>query len=469
MNRFSDAANSVGNFFNVDSTVSASSNINADDVFKTKSALNAVGNYDVPNFGITDIPDMGMIDGLKKFQSNNGLKVDGVMKPGGPTESALGQTLVSSGVSTADLMEKAKTPSIIPDVPKPSSTRPQTSWSATIPVGSSPKPKSKVAPTTGLTDPLSSAPKGKMPTKKQWEDVAKLQQQKVSTAIIPQGDTVQQRIQSMMTDKRYNDKQDNRLREHVQKQFQNAYPSTVEYDETGKMVQPKAVIAPQEVEPFDPDGDLQRTLLQSTEPKPAIMDKINPETHPILTTNMVEEEVNQETAQNHSLSHREKSIMFNSDDEAFPQDFHDEFDFDPNGEGEKEYAIKNPIDGGRAYLASKNAKEKVRELYGDKVSNAHNNEADAFRHAYWSYLMTQEIGAEDAKRVGDGHERSRVNDDTERFMDLYNNRLGRQLALDPKNKGRPAEEVIQEAIKTGKLRLRPFRLRGPQNNLQYRQ
>lgn len=256
---FSDFNDGVSDFFNVGSTVSPDSNMNGDDVIKTKSALNAVGSYDVPNFGITEIPDTNMIDGLKNFQANNGLKVDGVMKPNGPTENALGQNLANQGVSTTDLLEKEKAPSIKQNVPKPPSA-PQTSWSASSPIGDVTKPKTvsknKIDPTTGLVDPLASAPKGKMPTKKQWEEVAKMQKQKVKTAIVPQGETVQQRIQSMMNDKRYGDKNDTRLRDHIQKQFKQAYPGTLQYDETGKMVQPKAVIHPNEVEPFDPDGEL---------------------------------------------------------------------------------------------------------------------------------------------------------------------------------------------------------------------
>lgn len=44
-------------------------------------------------------------------------------------------------------------------------------------------------------------------------------------------------------------------------------------------------------------------------------------------------------------------------------------------------------------------------------------------------------------------------------MDLYNNNVGRRLALDPANRGRQAEEVILEAIQNGKLQTRPFRFK----------
>ncbi|WP_169738023.1 transglycosylase SLT domain-containing protein [Terasakiella pusilla] len=303
---FSNFADGVGDLFNIVSTVSPSSNMKADDVLNTKSALNAVGSYKVPEFGITDVPDTGMIDGLKTFQANNALKVDGVMNPGGPTENALGQTLAKQGISTSDLLAKAKVPNVTPklDVPKPVSTPPQTSWSASVPFGEAPKSKKpklpKIDPMTGLSDPLANAPKGKMPTKKQWEEVAMMQQQKTSSAIIPQGDTVDQRIRSMMTDKRYGDKTDTRLRDHVQKQFQNAYPGKVEYDETGKMVQPTAVIRPQDVQPFDPDGELQNVSTETFKSEPIMMENVTSETRPVMAANMVELDGDKKTPQDHS-------------------------------------------------------------------------------------------------------------------------------------------------------------------------
>ncbi len=215
------------NLLGLSSTISPFNDTQPDDVIKIKSALAQTGHYQVPDFGITPYPDTPMIDGIKKFQKDNGLKVDGVMKPQGPTEMALGNQ--ASSISTvnpfATNQEQPKTPK-----PKPS----------------------KIDPLTGL--PEQKAPKLKMPTAKQWEQAAEMQKPK--TAIVPEGKTVNQRIQSMMSDARYQDKFDTRLRDHVQKQFEKAYTGNVQYDETGKMVQPTPVIAPDEVEPFDPDGEL---------------------------------------------------------------------------------------------------------------------------------------------------------------------------------------------------------------------
>tara|TARA_Y100000588_G_C13536622_1_gene620162 strand:- start:67 stop:516 length:450 start_codon:yes stop_codon:yes gene_type:complete len=59
------------------------------DTLALKSALQRFRFYDPPEWGLTDIADMAMIDGLKRFQSKNGLSADGVMKPGGPRNGSL--------------------------------------------------------------------------------------------------------------------------------------------------------------------------------------------------------------------------------------------------------------------------------------------------------------------------------------------------------------------------------------------
>jgi hypothetical protein len=53
------------------------------------------------------------------------------------------------------------------------------------------------------------------------------------------------------------------------------------------------------------------------------------------------------------------------------------------------------------------------------------------------------------------------NEEPSRLMDLYNNRAGRELALDPKNNGRPSKDVIFKALTNGKLRTKPFKTLTP--------
>jgi len=106
------------NVFNVTKTISQNSNTNPNDVLNTKNALAQTGHYKVPDHGVTDIPDMGMIDGIKKFQQDNGLKVDGVMKPKGPTESKIGETLVQNSISTVKPLTEKIVVKAQPEAPK---------------------------------------------------------------------------------------------------------------------------------------------------------------------------------------------------------------------------------------------------------------------------------------------------------------------------------------------------------------
>lgn len=79
--------------FRVKKTIGSSWNVDEDDVVKTKTALKKTGDYKAPDWGVTGYPDQDMFDGLKSFQKREGLQVDGVMKPGGPTETRLRQKL----------------------------------------------------------------------------------------------------------------------------------------------------------------------------------------------------------------------------------------------------------------------------------------------------------------------------------------------------------------------------------------
>ena len=78
--------------------------------------------------------------------------------------------------------------------------------------------------------------------------------------------------------------------------------------------------------------------------------------------------------------------------------------------------------------------------------------ADAARHAYWSCLMTQNLGADFAKGLADAHEE--VNDGqpnpcVSKLMDLYNNQVGRTLG----SLAQLCEDSVITAYKLGGLRV----------------
>jgi len=144
-----------------------------------------------------------------------------------------------------------------------------------------------------------------------------------------------------------------------------------------------------------------------------------------------------------------------------PDDMYKALDFDPSGHGQWGTAIRVPgaITGLWQSIEAQSDLPDILKKYNipfDERNPGHNDSLDAIRHALWSYRMAKWIGGDAAKAYADAHERSQPNADNERLMDLYNNRIGRMLALDPGNANRDAIEVIVEAYKKGLLRTSLF-------------
>ena len=72
-------------------------NVDLDDVFKVKTALQGLGFYKAPDFGLTRYPDEQMFDAVERFQERHGLTKDGIMKPNGPTHRVLMAQMVGPG------------------------------------------------------------------------------------------------------------------------------------------------------------------------------------------------------------------------------------------------------------------------------------------------------------------------------------------------------------------------------------
>lgn len=83
----------------------------------------------------------------------------------------------------------------------------------------------------------------------------------------------------------------------------------------------------------------------------------------------------------------------------------------------------------------------------------HNGIGDAFRHAYWSALMTRAFGEEWTRNFTTAHEMNPENDPTkfkEEFMDLHNNALGIRIAREnPNASPDQLAQLIAQALKKG--------------------
>jgi len=66
------------------------------DTLTIKSALQRLGLYATPRYGMTPYPDEAMIAGLKAVQARLGREATGSIRPGGPEEAVLGRALADS-------------------------------------------------------------------------------------------------------------------------------------------------------------------------------------------------------------------------------------------------------------------------------------------------------------------------------------------------------------------------------------
>ncbi|MGH3980309.1 MAG: DUF6973 domain-containing protein [Pseudonocardiaceae bacterium] len=75
---------------------------------------------------------------------------------------------------------------------------------------------------------------------------------------------------------------------------------------------------------------------------------------------------------------------------------------------------------------------------------------DAFRHAYWNARMVQEHGADWATRFGTAHESLPGNSADRESMDLYNNEVGRQVAVEnPDASPEELADLVEQAVRNG--------------------
>lgn len=70
-------------------TLGTSYNTDPDDVWVTKKNLQNAGYLPETSYGRTPYPDDALFDGIARYQSDHGLKVDGEMRPDGETERHL--------------------------------------------------------------------------------------------------------------------------------------------------------------------------------------------------------------------------------------------------------------------------------------------------------------------------------------------------------------------------------------------
>jgi hypothetical protein len=104
-------------------------------------------------------------------------------------------------------------------------------------------------------------------------------------------------------------------------------------------------------------------------------------------------------------------------------------------------------------VATSQARSATEDLFaGQSMANS---PADAFRHAYWSALLTLSSGADFARDFTTAHE-TEINTDPDArqqsFMDIFNNNVGISIALaNPNATSDQLMDLIYQALTSGNL------------------
>lgn len=118
-------------------------------------------------------------------------------------------------------------------------------------------------------------------------------------------------------------------------------------------------------------------------------------------------------------------------------------------DAEKKLAKKHYFAAYKVNQARNIAEEYVYNTYGRK-NDRDNTQVNAYRHAMWNAVMTDKIGEEKAKKFADAHEQFVGNPIEQKEMDLFNNELGRKIALEHEGESYDVfSQKIQEAINNG--------------------
>jgi hypothetical protein len=88
------------------------------------------------------------------------------------------------------------------------------------------------------------------------------------------------------------------------------------------------------------------------------------------------------------------------------------------------------------------------------AASLHNGPGDAFRHCYWSALLTRDIGFQNAKAITDAHEEFPHNPANEKEMDLHNNMQGMFIGIGHKRStDREIADLCEAALRAGRLKV----------------
>ncbi len=122
--------------------------------------------------------------------------------------------------------------------------------------------------------------------------------------------------------------------------------------------------------------------------------------------------------------------------------YHQHYDFVPYGPIRRQLAVESPIEASNVLRVRLDAGSTADDYFPQRTP-----EHDAFRHIYASYRVARDLGPEVAKKWGDANERGNRHRYETIFIDLHNNKIGREIAQIPGISNEAAARLIEKAIK----------------------
>lgn len=92
--------------YSLKSSLASNANVDLDDAMKTKLALQRLGYYKTPSYGMTPYPDQPLFDGVSALQRDKGLRSTGEMRPGDDTEKAIRVALSETTPNASENSDK---------------------------------------------------------------------------------------------------------------------------------------------------------------------------------------------------------------------------------------------------------------------------------------------------------------------------------------------------------------------------
>jgi RHS repeat-associated protein len=113
---------------------------------------------------------------------------------------------------------------------------------------------------------------------------------------------------------------------------------------------------------------------------------------------------------------------------------------------EKSFVERHPFVARRFREAAMNANDETQRRWRGNPERFVSGPENAFQHAYWNALMARSDGESLAKEAADAHESSPNNVASDKWMDLWNNSVGRELQRDGEKAGESLPDHVYRTI-----------------------